>query len=363
MANVRVLDVVKKFGNVTAVDRVSVDFKEGNLTVLVGPSGCGKTTLLRMIAGLEDPTEGSILFGDRVVNEVPPWRRNIAMVFQNYALYPHMTVFDNIAYPLKSQKVHRQEIRDRVGRTAASLGIAELLKRKPKELSGGQMQRVALGRAIVRKPDVFLMDEPLSNLDAKLRVEMRAELKRLQKDLGVTTIYVTHDQAEAMTMADKLIVMRDGQIQQAGTPDELYKQPENRFVASFIGSPSMNFIPCHYDTGTAELVGSGFRLKVHDRFRVRLDGRQDPALSLGIRPESLGISPAPVSGGTKVRVYICEPLGRENLVTVVLGGKMIKALVDTAMGVMLDQDVYMTFHQKDMHLFDAETEETLLNGM
>ena len=237
MTKVLAENIVKLFGNVAAINDVTVEFKDGDLTVLVGPSGCGKTTLLRMVAGLEDPTSGNIYIGDRRVNDVPPWHRDTAMVFQNYALYPHMTVFDNIAYPLRSRGEPKRDIKPRVEHTAAMLGLGELLRRKPRELSGGQMQRVAVGRAIVRRPGVFLMDEPLSNLDAKLRVEMRAELKRLQEDLGVTTIYVTHDQAEAMTMADTLIVMRNGVILQSGVPQVLYDTPHCIFVAGFIGSP------------------------------------------------------------------------------------------------------------------------------
>lgn len=246
MAGVKLVNVWKQFGEVTAVKNMNLDIKDGEFMILLGPSGCGKTTTLRMISGLEEPTKGQIYIGDKLVADpekgvfVPPKDRDIAMVFQSYALYPHMTVYDNIAFPLKLRKVPKQEIDQRVREVAEMLGLTELLKRKPRELSGGQRQRVALGRAIVRKPQVFLMDEPLSNLDAKLRVKMRAELKKLQRQLGVTTIYVTHDQVEAMTMGDRIAVINAGELQQVGSPDEVYDKPANTFVAGFIGSPPMN---------------------------------------------------------------------------------------------------------------------------
>lgn len=244
MAEVRLRNVTKVFGKVVAVKNFTLDIKDGEFVILVGPSGCGKTTTLRSIAGLEEIDSGEIYIGDRLVNDVPPKDRDIAMVFQNYALYPHMDVYKNMSFGLRLRKVPKQEIDKIVRRTADMLGIGELLDRKPKELSGGQRQRVALGRAIVRNPKVFLFDEPLSNLDAKLRIAMRAELLDLHRRLKTTTIYVTHDQLEAMTMADRIVVMNEGVIQQVGTPQEVYDHPVNKYVAGFIGSPEMNFIPC-----------------------------------------------------------------------------------------------------------------------
>ncbi len=353
MTRVLAENIVKRFGSVTAINDVTVEFKDGELTVLVGPSGCGKTTLLRTVAGLEDPTSGSIYIGERLVNDVPPWRRDTAMVFQNYALYPHMTVFDNIAYPLRSRGEPKHEIKARVEQTAASLGLGNLLRRKPRELSGGQMQRVALGRAIVRRPGVFLMDEPLSNLDAKLRVEMRAELKRLQEDIGVTSIYVTHDQAEAMTMADTLIVMRDGVILQAGAPQALYDKPDTIYVAGFIGSPSMNFLPCTFDASMNCLVGSGFVYDVPERLRPALDRALGRSMVLGIRPEDVIVDAGPSSGGITARVYMSEPLGRENLLTLQLGPAMLRALSSPDLQVRLDQTVGLSFPDSRLHILTA----------
>jgi multiple sugar transport system ATP-binding protein len=351
--------IVKLFGNVAAINDVTVEFKDGDLTVLVGPSGCGKTTLLRTVAGLEDPTSGNIYIGDRRVNDVPPWRRDTAMVFQNYALYPHMTVFDNMAYPLRSRGEPKRDIKPRVEQTAAMLGLGELLRRKPRELSGGQMQRVAVGRAIVRRPGVFLMDEPLSNLDAKLRVEMRAELKRLQEDLGVTTIYVTHDQAEAMTMADTLIVMRHGIILQSGVPQALYDTPLCIFVAGFIGSPPMNFLPCTYDGSANGLLGDSFTFPVPPRLRPVLEGVQQSQVVLGIRPEDIIVNVTPGPGAIVARVYMSEPLGRENLLTLQIGGAMLRALAPPEIQVGLDQTVGLTFPENRVHLFDKASERSL----
>ncbi|MDH7488504.1 MAG: ABC transporter ATP-binding protein [Anaerolineae bacterium] len=359
MAGVRVEGLLKKFGNVTALDHVSLEFEDGQLTVLVGPSGCGKTTLLRIIAGLEDATGGSVFIGHEAVNQVPPWERNIAMVFQSYALYPHMTVFDNIAFPLRARKISKAEVKQRVEQTAALLGLSELLQRKPRQLSGGQMQRVALGRAIVRKPEVFLMDEPLSNLDAKLRVEMRAELKRLQKDLGVTTIYVTHDQAEAMTMADKLVVMRGGVIQQMGEPEEVYSHPRNTFVGGFIGSPAMNFIRCSVDCAEAELHAPDFQCKAPSRFVEALRRRGKDSVILGVRPEDLKVLASFEEGAVPATVYISEPMGKEMLLTVEVGGALAKAITPTNVRPRIGETVWLTFDEACVHLFDSETDEAL----
>ncbi|MCL4489614.1 MAG: ABC transporter ATP-binding protein [Chloroflexi bacterium] len=351
--------IVKQFRGVVALDHVTMEFEHGKLTVLVGPSGCGKTTLLRIVAGLEDPTSGDIFIGERPMNDVPPWHRNTAMVFQNYALYPHMSVFDNIAYPLRAHGTPKKEIKDRVEGTAKALGIAELLRRKPREISGGQMQRVAVGRAIVRQPDVFLMDEPLSCLDAKLRVEMRTELKRLQKSLGVTTIYVTHDQAEAMTMADKLIVMRDGHILQAGPPEDLYQRPNSIFVASFIGSPSMNLIDCLYDPDSTRLVASGFSYAVSGRLKAAASKEVGASMVFGFRPEDVGVSTDYQSNAIRASVYMSEPLGRENLLTLQVGDSMFKVVSPPEIHVNLDQAVWLTCREDRVHLFDHVTERSL----
>jgi multiple sugar transport system ATP-binding protein len=362
MEKVLAQDIAKLFKSVVALDHVTIEFEPGKLTVLVGPSGCGKTTLLRIVAGLEDPTSGDIYIGERRMNDVPPWHRNTAMVFQNYALYPHMTVFDNMAYPLKAHGTPRGEIRERVETTARSLGLAELLRRKPRELSGGQMQRVAVGRAIVRRPEVFLMDEPLSNLDAKLRVEMRTELRRLQKDLGVTTIYVTHDQAEAMTMADKLIVLRAGSILQAGTPDDLYQRPNSVFAATFIGSPSMNLIDCCYEPNEGRLVAPAFSYPVTGRLKAAACGKAGAQLVFGARPEDICVCVEEQPNAIRASVYMSEPLGRENLLTVKLGETMFKVLAPPDIQVNLDQRVWLLCKEERVHLFDQMTGRSITDS-
>ncbi|MBW2000272.1 MAG: sn-glycerol-3-phosphate ABC transporter ATP-binding protein UgpC, partial [Deltaproteobacteria bacterium] len=289
MANVLLKNLTKRFEDVIAVNKVNLEIRDREFIVLVGPSGCGKTTTLRMIAGLEDITEGEIYIGDRLINNLPPKDRNIAMVFQSYALYPHMNVFDNMAFGLKMRKMPRGEIEIRVKKAAEILGIESLLERKPKQLSGGQRQRVAVGRAIVRDPQVFLFDEPLSNLDAKLRVQMRTELKKLHERLQATVVYVTHDQVEAMTMGDRIVVMKDGVVQQVGTPLELYNRPSNLFVAGFIGSPSMNFIPCRLveEDGRLYLDTGDFKVVLPDFAVPKLAQVKERDLVFGIRPEDI----------------------------------------------------------------------------
>src|SRR5512144_1397414 len=289
MSEVALRSVVKRFDDVEAVRAIDLDIPDNEFVVLVGPSGCGKSTTLRMIAGLEEVTSGNISIGGEVVNDLPPKDRDIAMVFQNYALYPHMTVYDNMAFGLKMRKFPKPEIEKRVREAADILGIQELLKRKPRQLSGGQRQRVALGRAIVRHPQVFLFDEPLSNLDAKLRVQMRVELKKLHERLGTTAIYVTHDQVEAMTLGDRVVVMRDGRVQQVGDPMELYNSPANRFVAGFIGSPAMNFAPVRIvaEKDGLWVIGDGIRLKVPMPLTNRLGPYAGSDVTMGIRPEDL----------------------------------------------------------------------------
>jgi multiple sugar transport system ATP-binding protein len=302
MAAVEFREVTKSFGDVVAVDRLSLTVEEGEFLILVGPSGCGKTTALRMVAGLEQVTSGEILIDGKVVNDLPPTNRDIAMVFQNYALYPHMTVAANIAFPLRQQRVKKAEIRDRVAEAARLLDIEELLDRKPRELSGGQRQRVAIGRALVRRPKAFLMDEPLSNLDAKLRVQMRAELIALHRRLGITTIYVTHDQTEAMTLGDRVLVLDKGVAQQLDTPQQLYREPANTFVAGFIGSPAMNLV---------EGDAAGGRLTMGP-LTLERPGAEAGRVLVGIRPEDFRLAVGP--GTFPARVEFSEQLGPETLV-------------------------------------------------
>src|SRR5690348_10290224 len=292
MAQVVIRSLNKKFDEVHAVKDVNLDIHDKEFMVFVGPSGCGKTTTLRMVAGLESITSGRILIDDKVINELAPMDRDIAMVFQNYALYPHMTVYDNMAFGLKMRKFDRSEIAGRVKEAADILGIQELLRRKPRQLSGGQRQRVALGRAIVRHPQVFLFDEPLSNLDAKLRVQMRVELKKLHERLGTTAIYVTHDQVEAMTLGDRVVVMRDGRVQQVGDPMELYNEPANRFVAGFIGSPAMNFAPVRIaaENGSLWAESDDLRVRVPAAVAGRLERYAGGRATLGVRPEDLRVA-------------------------------------------------------------------------
>jgi multiple sugar transport system ATP-binding protein len=311
MAAVDIRDVRKAFGAAQILHGVSIDIADGEFVILVGPSGCGKSTLLRMIAGLESVTAGEIAIGGRVVNDVPPKERDIAMVFQNYALYPHMTVADNMGFSLKLKKAPQADISSRVQQAAGILGLSPYLDRYPRQLSGGQRQRVAMGRAIVRDPQVFLFDEPLSNLDAKLRVAMRAEVKELHQRLKTTTVYVTHDQIEAMTMADKIVVMHDGKVEQMGQPLALYDRPQNQFVAGFIGSPAMNFMPGRIE-GNALVGAAGLRIDL-DADVSRHQGRD---VVLGVRPEHLALG----DGGFAAEVVVVEPTGSEVQINARLGG-------------------------------------------
>jgi multiple sugar transport system ATP-binding protein len=331
MATVTFEHVFKRYGDVTAVNDLNLEIQDEEFLVLVGPSGCGKTTALRMIAGLEDVTEGDLKIGDRVVNGLAPKDRDVAMVFQSYALYPHMSVFDNLAFGLKLRKVPKDEIKRRVEEAAKTIELTNLLERKPKQLSGGQRQRVALGRAIVREPAVFLMDEPLSNLDAKLRVQTRAEIARLHQRLRTTVVYVTHDQVEAMTMGDRIAVMNFGVLQQVGPPQELYQSPVNKFVAGFIGSPSMNFMSVapKSEGGTLRLVGDGIELPVPDGLKGAVDGG-GAELTAGIRPEHFQITNGAAPGaGASVRATcdVVEFLGNEELLHVKVGGHDLVAVV------------------------------------
>ncbi len=360
MTEVYLDNLRKEFGDVVALHDVTLTFPDTELTVLVGPSGCGKTTLLRIIAGLEEATRGTVRIGDEDVTGAPPWGRNTAMVFQSYALYPHMTVFKNIAFPLEASRTSKAEIEDRVKTTAELLGISSLLDRKPRALSGGQMQRVAIGRAIVRNPKVFLMDEPLSNLDAKLRVNMRAELKRLQKELGITTVYVTHDQEEAMTIADQLVVMRSGRIQQVGRPEEVYFHPRNKYVAGFIGSPTMNFLACRYDAKADELIVESFTYPVSEQIRTALAGTSTDSLTLGIRPEDVQVESKPSNDAIPTSVYMTELMGKEILLTLQVEDVMIKALAPVRLHPRIDERLWMRFGAECLHLFDDETERALI---
>ena len=310
MATVEIRDVRKAFGSTQILHGVSVDIEDGQFVVLVGPSGCGKSTLLRMLAGLENITGGEIAIGDRVVNKVPPKDRDIAMVFQNYALYPHMTVYQNMAFSMKLAGAPKEVMDQEVQKAARILGLEQLLHRFPRQLSGGQRQRVAMGRAIVRNPQVFLFDEPLSNLDAKLRVQMRSEIKDLHQRLKVTTVYVTHDQIEAMTMADKIVVMNHGRIEQAGAPLELYDRPANLFVAGFIGSPAMNMLAGRIKDGSF-IDGGG----THWPLPPAYAGREGAEVVYGIRPEHLRLDP----NGIQARVQVVEPTGSETQVTLRIG--------------------------------------------
>ncbi len=365
MATVTFEHVTKKYGDVTAVDDLDLEIRDGEFMVLVGPSGCGKTTSLRMIAGLEEITAGTLRIGDKVVNDVAPKDRDIAMVFQSYALYPHMTVYDNLAFGLKLRKVPKADIEKRVNEAAAILDLGKLLKRKPKELSGGQRQRVALGRAIVREPAVFLMDEPLSNLDAKLRVQTRAQIARLHQRLKTTMVYVTHDQIEAMTMGTRIAVMSDGLLQQVGTPQTLYDTPVNRFVAGFIGSPAMNFIDVSVSGSGdgATLEGADFNLPLPARLRGSVGPTIGRKLVAGIRPEHLDLGIAG-AGQTAVQVNadVVEYLGNEELLHVTAGAKELVAVVGAEHRVRPGDIVNLVIPLEKLHLFDAESGAALASS-
>lgn len=355
MAEVTLTGITKRFGEFTAVNDLSMVIEDGKFTVLVGPSGCGKTTTLRMVAGLEEATQGEIKIGERVVNNVPPKDRNIAMVFQNYALYPHMDVFNNMAFGLKLRKTPKAEIQKRVHEAAQLLGITEKLTSKPRELSGGQRQRVAVGRAIVRNPEVFLFDEPLSNLDAKLRVQMRTELEELHSKLKTTTIYVTHDQVEAMTLGDRIAVMKDGVIQQYASPQETYDHPTNQFVAGFIGSPAMNFFPATAAKEDAQVVLSGGSFKLAlppERSLPSFPNR----VTVGIRPEDLDGPVSETENTIELRVSVLEQLGHSQLVYGYVDDTQIVASLDPHAHIALDSIIHLSVSMKSLHVFDPAIE-------
>ena len=365
MARVTFDRVSKSYGDIVALREFSVEVYDGEYLVLVGPSGCGKSTALRLVAGLESPTIGNIFIGDRIVNDLAPKDRDVAMVFQSYALYPHMTVHDNLAHPLQLRRVPKAEIEERVKKVADLLSITELISRKPKELSGGQRQRVALGRAIVRDPTVFLMDEPLSNLDVKLRIRTRAELIRLHERLRTTTIYVTHDQQEAMTLGDRIAVLNAGAIQQLGTPDMLYNHPINLFVASFIGSPSMNLIDGVLEAKDGNLVitGRDFTLRVPPERAHMIDQHVGAEVVLGIRPEHLfdreEVDAAPPDSTLSARVDLIEPLGSETLVHVLVGGQAMTARVSADSEIKRGQIVELVVDTRHLNVFDRKTQRAL----
>ena len=349
MAEVQLVGVTKAYPNgLVALHKIDLKVADRDFLVVVGPSGCGKSTLLRLIAGLETLTEGRVLIGERDVSRLEPAERDIAMVFQNYALYPHMNVYDNMAYGLRNRNVPKAEIDKRVRETARTLGLETMLERRPRQLSGGQRQRVAMGRAIVRSPAAFLFDEPLSNLDAKLRVQMRGEIKRLQRQLGTTGVYVTHDQAEAMTMGDQLVVLRDGRVEQIGSPLDVYRRPATAFVGGFIGSPSMNFLDGRID-------GGGRNLRLADAVNVPLtgaglSGQEGRDLIVGIRPEHIRINgAAPLA---ELPVELVEPLGAQTLLEVRLGKELIAVSVDGAMAIKPGDRVPLALDSGQLHLFD-----------
>jgi multiple sugar transport system ATP-binding protein len=365
MAGLTLDHVTKRFGEVTAVNDMNIAVKDKEFLVLVGPSGCGKSTCLRLIAGLEELTDGNIYIGDRLVNDVAPKDRDIAMVFQSYALYPHMSVYDNLAFGLKLRKTPRKEIEQRVNQAAEILGIRELLQRKPKQLSGGQRQRVALGRAIVREPQVFLMDEPLSNLDAKLRVQTRAELIKLHQRLQTTVIYVTHDQTEAMTMGTRIAVLRDGVLQQLDTPQTVYDHPSNMFVAGFIGSPAMNFFPSelHTEDGQINIDAGAFQVKVPNQFAPKMRSLSNNTVVFGIRPEDMydrnwapnlpDLSPA------RMKVDVVEHLGNEIFAYLIAGNHQATARLDSRTDVSAGDNIDVVLDTSRMHIFDPSSQEAV----
>ncbi len=363
MAEVVLQNVNKNFDEVYAVKDVNLSIRDKEFMVLVGPSGCGKTTTLRMVAGLESISSGRILIDDKVINELSPMDRDIAMVFQNYALYPHMSVYDNMAFGLKMRKFDRADIAQRVQEAAEILGMQDLLKRKPRQLSGGQRQRVALGRAIVRHPQVFLFDEPLSNLDAKLRVQMRVELKKLHDRLGTTAIYVTHDQVEAMTLGDRVVVMRDGLVQQVGEPLELYNEPANRFVAGFLGSPAMNFatVTMREADGALWAEDDGIGIRVPGQIAGRLGRYAGKQVTMGIRPEDLHVATGddPADLGFDAAVEVVEKLGSEILLDVAVGSNTMVASVEPSIRVNVRDRLRLALNPERLHFFDATSEAVI----
>jgi multiple sugar transport system ATP-binding protein len=362
MAQVKLRNVSKIFSKDDLVVKdINLDIQDGEFFTIVGPSGCGKSTILNMIAGLEEVTHGEILFDNQIVNDIPPAKRNVAMVFQSYALYPHKNVFENIAFPLRTRKMNRREIENKVKEIAQTLGLENLLQKKPKELSGGQRQRVALGRAIVRQPRLFLLDEPLSNLDAKLRIYMRVELKRLHRELKITTIYVTHDQAEAMTLSDRVALLFEGKIQQCDKPEVLYNSPANRIVAEFIGSPAMNLIQAKilkkedvkiiFDSGEQIFLPQERKFKPKDDF-----------ILFGIRSEDVQVSLNLKEGYLVGKLFAIEPLGNSTYLDILWNEKRLRAEVSPDFKASIDQNIYFSFNLNRCHLFDLKSGENIRQG-
>ena len=365
MAQVALRSIVKTFDKTPAVQGIDLDIADREFIVLVGPSGCGKSTTLRMIAGLEEATSGEIYIGDQLVNDVPPKDRDIAMVFQNYALYPHMTVYENMSFGLRLKKFPKPEIKERVENAARILDITDLLDRRPKQLSGGQRQRVAMGRAIVRNPKVFLFDEPLSNLDAKLRVQMRTEIKKVHQKVTTTTVYVTHDQIEAMTLADRVVVMNSGRIEQIGTPNDVYHHPATRFVAGFIGSPAMNFMPCRLvesNGGLAVNLSDRLSLPIPQQRVARYRPAVGSELVFGLRPEHLiekrGELP-PGHVAFDVQLDVVEPMGMETMVYFLVDGTEVCGRVNPAAAGKAGETMPLVAELNQMHLIDPRTDQVL----
>lgn len=362
MAHVVLKDLVKTYGSFYAVNNVSLTVNDGEFVALVGPSGCGKTTTLNLVAGLIPITSGDITIGDRVVNDLDPKDRDIAMVFQNYALYPQKSVYKNLAFPLQMRKLPKDEIDQKVRAAAKVLDMTHLLERKPRELSGGQQQRVALGRALVRDPAVFLMDEPLSNLDAKLRVQMRSEIKRFHQDLKATIIYVTHDQLEAVTMADKMAVMNGGFLQQYDTPAQIFAHPVNMFVASFIGSPAMSLVPLEASTVDGKSVltsAEGWVLPLSPLNARKVEGASGKKIVLGARHSTIKLHKSAVPGAIPARAYTVEPTGDITFVQAIISGAVVNISVPPTVPVAPDEQVWLEVDQERMHLFDGQTEMAL----
>jgi multiple sugar transport system ATP-binding protein len=362
MAHVVLRNLVKTYGPYKAVNDVSLKVEDGEFVALVGPSGCGKTTTLNLVAGLIPITSGDIVIGDRVVNDMDPKDRDIAMVFQNYALYPQKTVYKNLAFPLQMRRLPSAEIDRKVREAARVLDMTHLLERKPRELSGGQQQRVALGRALVRDPAVFLMDEPLSNLDAKLRVQMRSEIKRFHQDLDATIIYVTHDQLEAVTMADKMAVMNGGLLQQYASPAEVFAHPVNMFVASFIGSPAMSLIPLESSTADGQTVltsAEGWTLPLSPANARKVQHSSGKSVVLGARHSAIKLGTSQTPGAIPSKAYTVEPTGDVTFVQALLSGAIVNISVPPSVAVAPDQPIWLEFDQERMHLFDGKTEMAL----
>ena len=360
---VTIENLTKKFGDVVGIENLNLDIQDGEFVAFLGPSGCGKTTTLLMLAGIYKPTAGVIRFGNRVVNQISPKDRNIGMVFQSYALYPHMTVFGNIGYPLKLKKMSKEEQQQRVQRIADMMGIGHLLERRPGELSGGQQQRVALGRALVKEPDILLFDEPLSNLDARLRLTMRGEIKRLQKSLGITSIYVTHDQVEAMTMADRIAVISDGHLQAFDTPDDLFHRPRTLFIAGFVGNPPMNFVSVtiRHENGVYHAVTEDgalvMEVPLNRAEKVLASGKEQ--ITMGIRPQDVRLD-LKASSPVKGEVYSIEPLGDNDLINVHVGAQSLFLLANPENRMSLDDTVHVNFKAQNVQFFDPDTGHSLL---